>query len=83
VTCRDELLAAATALCRRSGSDTFTLTQIITEMHGRKTGYPESTIRTHVASKMCSNAPTNHAKTYADFQALGSGNYRLLTRGRG
>jgi hypothetical protein len=81
--CRDELLSAANALCRRAGGDTFTLTEILSEMHARKSIYADATIRTHVTSRMCKNAPTNHAKTYGDFESLGGGTYRLLTRGRG
>jgi hypothetical protein len=82
VTCREELLSAAVAVCRRSGGDPFTLTAILAEMHARKSRYPDSTIRTHVTSKMCSNAPAHHAKTYPDFESLGGGIYRLLNRGR-
>jgi hypothetical protein len=83
VTCRDELLSAAGAVCTRSGTDTFTLAVILDEMRSRNSTYRESTIRTHVTSRMCRNAPTHHAKTYPDFEALGGGVYRLLARGRG
>jgi hypothetical protein len=83
MTCRDELLRAANALCLRYGRDTLSLSEIVAEMQARKSTYAESTIRTHVTSKLCKNAPANHAKTYADFESLGSGNYRLLTRGHG
>jgi hypothetical protein len=83
MTCRDELLAAASAVCTRSGTDTFTLAVILEEMRARKSTYRESTIRTHVTSRMCKNAPVHHAKTYPDFESLGGGVYRLLTRGRG
>lgn len=80
--CRDEVLAAANSLCTRLGRDTLSLGEIVAEMRARKSSYAESTIRTHVTSKLCMNAPTNHAKTYADFESLGGGEYRLLTRGR-
>jgi hypothetical protein len=80
MTCRDEVLAAAKALCQRAGRDTFTLAEILAEMTARNSTYAESTIRTHVTSRMCRNAPAHHAKTFDDFESLGSGVYRLLHR---
>lgn len=39
--------------------------------------YSESTIRTHVTSRMCADAPVHHGTTYEDFERLGGGRYRL------
>jgi hypothetical protein len=78
MTCRDEVLAAAKDLCTRLGRDTFTLAEVLAEMRTRKSTYTESTIRTHVTSRMCRNASTHHATTFDDFESLGGGVYRLL-----
>lgn len=58
----------------------FNLTDIIGEMKARGSGYSERTIRTHVTSRMCANAPSNHAVVYNDFWCIdrGSGRYRLF-----
>ena len=41
------------------------------------TEHEESTIRTHVCSVMCANAPTNHMTTYDDLERVSHGRYRL------
>lgn len=58
----------------------FILANIIAEMKARGSGYSERTIRTHVTSRMCANAPRNHAVVYNDFWCIdrGSGRYRLF-----
>lgn len=58
----------------------FSLTGIIAEMKARGSEYSERTIRTHVTSRMCANAPKNHAIVYNDFWCIdrGSGRYRLF-----
>ena len=43
----------------------------------RDSTYSESTIRTHVTSRMCANAPDNHGTTYDDLVRVGRGLYRL------
>jgi hypothetical protein len=35
------------------------------------------TVRTHVASRCCTNAPSNHQSRYPYFQAAGGGVYRV------
>jgi hypothetical protein len=56
------------------------LPDVLAEMLRRGTTYAESTIRTHVVSKMTMNAPALHASRSSDFEALGAGLYRLLKR---
>lgn len=68
---RDEILQALDGL-----GDTFTPDEVIQEMRRRDSSYAESTIRTHVVSRMCSNAPDNHAKTYDDLERVADGLYR-------
>jgi hypothetical protein len=79
-TCREELLAAAGDLTTRGGA-VFTLDQIVREMARRGSTYPESTVRTHVTSIMCKDAPVNHANHFDDFERVGRGQYVLLKRG--
>lgn len=68
---REEILIAI----RRLGSETFTVMDVLREMRG--TEYAESTIRTHITSRMCADAPDNHGTTYADLDRVGRGRYRL------
>lgn len=75
MSCRDEILAAIEAVERRSPE--FAIEDVISEMRRRGTRYSESTIRTHIASRMCRNAPDNHATTYNDLVRVSHGRYRL------
>lgn len=77
--CREEILAAARRL-RASGQPDFTPAEIIRVMQRAGTQCAESTIRTHVVSRMCANAPENHGTTYADLKRIARGRYRLLHR---
>jgi hypothetical protein len=45
-------------------------------MHRKRFTYKESTIRTHVTSRMCANSPDNHAVTYPDLIRTDVGRYR-------
>jgi hypothetical protein len=76
-TARQEILTAARKLAGRSPDGSFTLTQIITELRRAGTLYAESTIRTHVTSRMCADSPDHHGTTYDDLERLDRGRYRL------
>lgn len=76
-TCRDEILEAIRSILSRSGRDSFELDEVIREMSARGTSYSESTIRTHVGSRMCVNAPDHHAVVHQDLVRLDRGVYRL------
>jgi hypothetical protein len=76
-TCRSEVLAAIRAIIGRKGNQPFAPDDVLREMRARGTSYAESTIRTHVVSRMCSNAPDHHAPTYDDLIRVGPGLYRL------
>jgi hypothetical protein len=67
---REDILAAIDRLNR----PTFTIMDVTREMSG--SGYAESTIRTHITSRMCVNAPDHHAVTYPDLERVGRGVYR-------
>lgn len=75
-TCREEVLSVVASLV--GPRNDFTLTQVIDEMKRRGTRYAEGTVRTHVTSFMCVNAPASHSTTYGDFERLGRGHYRLV-----
>ena len=75
--CREDVLLAARALVARTGRETFGVADIIREMERRGTTYAESTIRTHVTSRMCGQAPKHHWTIYDDFDRLNRNTYRL------
>jgi hypothetical protein len=77
MTCRDEILEAIGTVLRRAGDDVFELHALLDEMRKRGTSYSESTIRTHITSRMCANAPDHHAVVYDDLVRVGHGRYRL------
>ncbi|WP_433213285.1 DUF7669 domain-containing protein [Dactylosporangium sp. CS-047395] len=76
-TARDEILLAVADILRRSGQSSFDLNDVLVEMRRRDSRYAESTIRTHVTSRMCVDAPDHHATTFDDFERLDRGRYRL------
>jgi hypothetical protein len=78
VTCREEILIAVRTLETASKDRSFTIAEIVAELRRRGSRYSESTIRTHVASRMCVNAPEHHAVVYADLERIAPGRYRLV-----
>jgi hypothetical protein len=74
---RQEILTAARRLASCSPDGSFTLMQVITELRGAGTWYTESTIRTHVTSRMCADSQDHHGTTYDDLERLDRGRYRL------
>jgi hypothetical protein len=77
MTARDEILIAARGLSSASPDGTFTVQAVVDMMRRAGTTYKESTVRTHVVSRMCADAPDNHAKVYDDFVRVSAGRYRL------
>ena len=75
MTARDEILDALPAICARVGSEVFAPQDVIDELQRRGTRYKTSTIRTHVVSRMCADAPDHHARTYDDLERVGAGLY--------
>jgi hypothetical protein len=76
VTARDEILEALPTICTRTADGTFTPEDVIDELRRRGSTYATSTIRTHVVSRMCANAPDHHARTYDDLERVADGRYR-------
>jgi hypothetical protein len=77
MTCRDEVLVAAQELSRRSSNGEFALREVLKFLEQKGTQYKESTIRTHVTSRMCANSPNNHGVTYSDLERTNHSTYRL------
>jgi len=80
MTCRDEILNCTNRIIHRRGINEFSLQEIIDCMRSIGTNYKESTIRTHVTSRMCANAPKHHAVKYEDLERISRGMYKLKTR---
>jgi hypothetical protein len=80
MTARADILAVLPSIASRSADGSFTPDDVIRELRRRGSAYAESTIRTHIVSVMCANAPDNHGTTYADLERVGRGRYRLLRR---
>ena len=77
MTARDSVLAAARRLSATSNDETFTIEDVLALLREEGTPYAASTIRTHVSSRMCANAPDHHAVVYRDLVRVGDGRYRL------
>lgn len=78
MTCRDEVLAAFKRLEARHARLDFDLAEIVQEVLAHDTSHAESTIRTHVSSLMCKEAPTHHGTVYPDLSRMGRGRYRRI-----
>lgn len=76
-TCRDEVLAAVYTIITAKGTNRFTVEEVVRHMRNINTRYKESTIRTHITSRCCVNAPKNHGVVYNDFERLEDGVYKL------
>ncbi len=78
VGCREAILAVLPSVTAQDG--TFSLASVVAALRAQGCRYGESTIRTHVTSRMCADAPDHHAKTYDDLERVGRGLYRLRER---
>jgi hypothetical protein len=70
------VLAAFTRLELRHGRRVFRMAEIVAEVKAAGTRYRDSTIRPHVGSRMCGNAPDHHAVVYNDLVRVATGEYR-------
>ena len=69
----EQVLEAARRLCEGSGDWTFTLSDIVQTLSHLN----ESTVRTHVTSRCCVDAPENHGTRYPYFRRVGRGIYQI------
>jgi hypothetical protein len=79
MSCRDEILICAKKLIKYKGENEFTIRDILECMRRHGTKHLDSTIRTHITSRLCANAPDHHAVTYSDLERIARGVYRLRT----
>ncbi len=76
MTARQEILEAARNLTNR-GISPFSPKQLITEVERNGTRYTDETLRSHIVSAMCVDAP-QHNPSYRDLKRVGHGQYVLL-----
>jgi hypothetical protein len=76
--CHEQVLAAANNVVASKGVNEFTPDEIIQELHRAGSSCADATIRTHVVSRCCRNAPDHHAKVYDYFERVGPGRYKVL-----
>ena len=74
------MLHAFERLERRHGRDEFNLHEVVQEVFAVGSNYRERTIRTHVTSRMCLNAPDHHGTVYQDLDRMDRGRYRRRQR---
>jgi len=80
MTCRDEILECIHQITSRRPDVEFGMDEVLRCMRKKKSKYAESTIRTHVASRMCGNAPDNHGVVYNDIKRVGPNRYQPFHR---
>ena len=75
----EEVLAAAnTVVSRLGGNGVFTVPDILPLLKHLN----ESTVRTHVVSRCCVNAPKNHPHKWGYFRRVGFGKYEIMPQYR-
>lgn len=75
----NEVLSAALAICRDRDDWTFGPAEVVRALPH----LPPGTIRTHVTSRLCVNAPANHPHRWPYFRRVGRGLYEVLPPYRG
>ena len=75
-TCRESVIEALDRLERQQRRDVFDLWEIVDEVRRHTRRFKESTIRTHVSSYMCAQAPKNHGTKFSDLDRVSRGQYR-------
>lgn len=76
--CHEEVLEAAKCIVQSKGMNEFTPAEVVHHLDNRNTVYAESTIRTHVVSRCCINAPEHHGVRYEYFERVGRGLYKVI-----
>ena len=78
-TARDVILKAFGELERLTGRETFQLSEVCERVLDDSADFQETTIRTHITSAMCVDAPVHHANHTDDLVRVGRGRYRRVT----
>jgi predicted RNase H-like HicB family nuclease len=74
----EEVLRAANQLAGSRGDWTFQLNDVVRKLPHLN----ESTVRTHVVSRCCENAPKNHLHKWSYFFRVGRGRYQVQRKYR-
>lgn len=74
----EEVLEAARRVAGSRGNWSFTVREIVTALPALN----QSTVRTHVVSRCCVNAPKNHPHKWDYFRRIGRGLYRIEAKYR-
>ena len=74
----DDVLRTARRLCRERGHWRFSADEVVRALPGLN----ESSVRTHVVSRCCVNAPKNHPHKWDYFKRVERGVYEILPRYR-
>lgn len=69
----NEVLNAARQIASKSDNSTFTIAAVISALPHLN----ERTVRTHIASRCCVNAPKNHASKLPYFRRVDYGVYQV------
>lgn len=69
----EQVLDAALVVCATRRDATFSLREVVDALPHLNPG----TVRTHVASRCCVNAPAHHASRWLYFRATERGRYRI------
>ncbi len=69
-----EVLEAARRLCRERGNWTFAPEEVVRALPHLN----ESSVRTHIVSRCCVNAPKNHPHKWDYFRRVGRGRYEIM-----
>jgi predicted RNase H-like HicB family nuclease len=70
----EEVLRVAVRLCRERRGWTFTPEEVVRALPGLN----ESSVRTHIVSRCCVNAPKNHPHKWHYFRRIRRGVYEIL-----
>jgi hypothetical protein len=70
----EEVLSTARQICRERGERTFRVADIV---HALPHLNPNS-VRTHIVSRCCVNAPKHHLHRWGYFRRVGRGEYAIL-----
>lgn len=75
--CHHKVLEAVKSIVESKGFNEFTPQEVIEYLREQHTIYADSTIRTHIVSRCCVNAPQHHAVRYEYFERIGRASYRI------
>lgn len=82
MTCHEEVLEAAKFIVKSKCRNEFTPDEIIKYLKKRDTIYKENTIRTHICSRCCVNAPKHHEVKWEYFERIGHGLYKVIVNSK-